>query len=40
METSSLTEKLSQIFIEEKFGKPSTDNDYLGINHGIQITAI
>ncbi len=40
METISLAEKLSQIFIEEKFGAPSADNDYLGVNHGIQITAI
>lgn len=40
MTTNALAEKLQKIFIEEAYGKPSTDNDYLGVNHGIQITVI
>jgi len=40
MKPTPLVEKLTNIFIEESYGKPSADNDILGINHGIQLTLI
>lgn len=40
MTTNTLTEKLKKIFIEEAYGKPTTDNDELGINHCIKATII
>jgi hypothetical protein len=40
MTTNPLTEKLKKIFIEEAFGKPTTDNYELGIQHCIRATII
>jgi hypothetical protein len=40
MTTNPLTEKLKKIFTEEAYGKPTTDNYELGINHNIRITLI
>jgi len=40
MNTITLVEKLTKIFIEEAYGKPATDIEILSINHGIQLTLI
>jgi hypothetical protein len=40
MTTNILIEKLKNIFIEEAYGKPTNDNDELGINYGIRIIEI